>query len=47
MIPRLKQYRENVIPKLMELRDIKALCRSSCKKIILNLCLSLNHDRIR
>ena len=47
MIPRLKkQYRENVIPKLMELRGYKNPMQvPAVKKIILNLCLSLNHDR--
>ena len=47
MIPRLKkQYRENVIPKLMESRGYKNPMQvPAVKKIILNLCLSLNHDR--
>ena len=47
MIPRLKkQYRENIIPKLMESRGYKNPMQvPAVKKIILNLCLSLNHDR--
>ena len=41
-----KQYRENVIPKLMESRGYKNTMQvPSIKKIVLNLCVSLNHDR--
>tara|TARA_B100000927_G_scaffold291054_1_gene291719 strand:+ start:7325 stop:7870 length:546 start_codon:yes stop_codon:yes gene_type:complete len=47
MIPRLKkQYRENIIPKLMESRGYKNPMQvPAVKKVVLNLCLSLNHDR--
>ena len=44
MIPRLKkQYRENIIPKLMESRGYKNPMQvPAVKKVVLNLCLSLN-----
>ena len=41
-----KQYKESVIPKLMESRGYKNPMQVPyVEKIILNLCVSLNHDR--
>ena len=47
MIPRLKkQYRDNVIPKLMEAKGYKNRMEvPGMSKVVVNLCVSLNHDR--
>ncbi len=47
MIPALKKrYRENVVPKLMESQAYKNKMQvPALKKIVVNLCVSLNHDR--
>ena len=47
MTPRLKKiYKDNVIPKLMEKGNYKNKMQVPClKKIVLNLCVSVNNDR--
>ena len=47
MTPRLKTtYKESVIPKLMESRNYKNRMQvPGLKKIVLNLCVSVNNDR--
>ena len=47
MTPRLKKvYKDNVIPKLMEKGSYKNKMQVPClKKIVLNLCVSVNNDR--
>ena len=47
MTPRLKTtYKESVIPKLMESRKYKNRMQvPGLKKIVLNLCVSVNNDR--
>lgn len=47
MTPRLKTtYKESVVPKMMESRGYKNVMQvPGLKKIVLNLCVSLSHDR--
>jgi len=47
MTPRLKTtYKESVVPKLMESRGYQNVMQvPGLKKIVLNLCVSLSHDR--
>lgn len=47
MIPRLKKhYKDSIIPKLMEVQGYQNKMQvPGLKKIVLNLCVSLNNDR--
>ena len=47
MTKRIKKiYKDNVIPKLMEKGNYKNKMQVPClKKIVLNLCVSVNNDR--